>query len=41
MATSYNKLINNLEELKLNTIRENLSKYIDMINNNEKTVYMN
>lgn len=38
MSTSYNKLINNLEELKLNTIRENLSKYIDMINNNEKTV---
>ena len=38
MSTSYNKLINNLDELKLYTIRENLSKYIDMINNNEKTV---
>ena len=38
MSTSYNKLINNLDELKLHTIRENISAYIDMINRNEKTV---
>ena len=27
---SYNKLLNNLEILKLNRIRENLDKYIDL-----------
>lgn len=37
MSTNYNKLLNNLEELKLNTIRENVSQYIDLIANNEKT----
>ena len=35
---SYNKLLNNLEILKLNRIRENLDKYIDLINNKEKNV---
>ncbi len=35
---SYNKLLNNLEILKLNRIRENLDKYIDLINNKEKDV---
>ena len=28
MSTSYNKLINNLDELKLYTVRENISAYI-------------
>lgn len=36
MSTNYNKLINNLDELKLYTIRDNLSQYIDMINSGEK-----
>ena len=35
---SYNKLLNNLEILKLNRIRENLDKYIDLINNKEKDI---
>lgn len=38
MSISYNRLINNLEELKLYTIRDNISVYIDMINNNEKNI---
>ena len=33
---NYNKLINNLEILKLNRIKENLDKYIDLINHKEK-----
>ena len=33
---NYNKLINNLEVLKLNRIKENLDKYIDLINHKEK-----
>lgn len=37
MATNYIKLINNLEALKLYTIKDNLSTYIDMINNGTKT----
>lgn len=37
MSTNYNKLLNNLEELKLYTMRENLSTYIDMVTNEEKT----
>ena len=36
MSTNYNKLMNNLDELKLYTIRDNLSQYIDMINSGEK-----
>ena len=35
---SYNKLLNNLEILKLNRIRENLDKYIYLINNKEKDI---
>ena len=35
---SYNKLLNNLEILKLNRIRENIDKYIDLINKKEKDV---
>lgn len=37
MSTNYNKLLNNLDELKLFTMRDNLSAYIDMISNSEKT----
>lgn len=37
MYTNYNKLINNLDELKLYTIKDYLSQYIDMIQNEEKT----
>ena len=37
MYTNYNRLINNLEELKLYTIKNHLSQYIDMINNEEKS----
>ncbi len=37
MTTNYIKLINNLEALKLYTIKDNLSQYIDMINAGTKT----
>ena len=37
MTTNYIKLSNNLESLKLFTIKENLSNYIDMINAGEKS----
>lgn len=37
MTTNYVKLINNLEALNLETIKENLSSYIDMITNGDKT----
>lgn len=37
MSTNYNKLINNLDTLKLYTMRDNLSLYMDMISSNEKT----
>ena len=33
---NYNKLLNNLERLKLNKFKENLDQYIDMINKKEK-----
>ena len=33
---NYNKLLNNLETLKLNKIRENIDGYIDLINNKKK-----
>ena len=36
-TTNYNKLINNLEELKLETIRDNLSVYTDMVSNRDKS----
>ncbi len=35
--TNYNKLINNLEELKLLSIKDNLSSYTDMVANKEKS----
>lgn len=37
MSTNYIKLLNNLETLKLSTMRENLSTYIDLINEGTKT----
>lgn len=36
MLTNYNKLLNNLNDLKLYTIKENISQYITMINNGNK-----
>lgn len=36
--SNYNKLLNNLESLKLNKIRENIDGYIDLINNKEKDI---
>lgn len=36
MSTNYHKLLNNLEELKLYTMRDNLSSYMDMITNEDK-----
>lgn len=36
-TTNYNKLINNLEELKLTAIKDNLSSYADMISNKDKS----
>lgn len=36
--SNYNKLLNNLEDLKLDKIRENLDKYIDVLNNKEKDI---
>lgn len=38
MASNYTKLINNLDELKLQTIRDNLSTYIDLINSGDKSI---
>lgn len=38
MDTAYNKLMNNLDLLKLSTFRDYLSQYIDMINSGEKSV---
>lgn len=35
--TNYNKLINNLEELKLLSIKDNLSSYTDMVTSKEKS----
>ena len=36
MLTNYNKLLNNLDDLKLYTIKENLPQYITMINSGDK-----
>lgn len=36
--SNYNKLLNNLETLKLSKIRENIDSYIDMINNKQKDI---
>lgn len=38
MTTNYNKLLNNLEDLKLYTMKDNLSAYIDMVSNNQKNI---
>ncbi|MDQ0361870.1 IS21-like element helper ATPase IstB [Breznakia pachnodae] len=38
MATPYNKLINNLETVKLDKMREGLDSYITFINDGKKTV---
>ena len=38
MATNYNKLINNLETLKLDKIREYLDTYIGFINEGQKDI---
>ena len=35
---NYNKLLNNLETLKLRKIKDNLDEYIDMINNKKKDI---
>ena len=34
--SNYNKMINNLETLKLLKIKENIDKYIDLVNSNQK-----
>ena len=34
--SNYNKLINNLETLKLLKIKNNIDKYIDLVNNHKK-----
>ena len=34
--SNYNKLINNLETLKLTKIKENVDKYIDLVNDKKK-----
>ena len=35
---NYNRLLNNLEELKLNKMREKIDDYIDLINKNKKDI---
>lgn len=35
---NYNRLLNNLEELKLNKMKEKLDDYIDLINKNKKDI---
>lgn len=37
MSTNYTRLMNNLSELKLDTIKMNISDYIDMMNDGRKT----
>lgn len=34
--SNYTKLMNNLEELKLERIKENLDTYVDLVNSKEK-----
>lgn len=34
--SNYNKLLNNLEKLKLNKFKDNIDEYIDMVNNKKK-----
>lgn len=38
MATAYNKLLNNLEVLKLDRIREHLDSYITLVNDGKKNI---
>ena len=38
MDTNYNKLLNNLTDLKLERMKDNLPQYIDMINSGNKTI---
>ncbi|WP_270640431.1 ATP-binding protein, partial [Longibaculum muris] len=38
MATNYNKLMNNLEMLKLDKIREYLDSYISLVNEGQKDI---
>jgi DNA replication protein DnaC len=38
MQNNYNKLLNNLDELKLELFKDNLDQYIDMINKGSKTL---
>lgn len=38
MATNYNRLLNNLETLKLERIREYLDTYISMVNEGKKDI---
>ena len=35
---NYNKLLNNLETLKLLKMRDNIDNYIDLINNKKKDI---
>jgi hypothetical protein len=35
--SNYNALINNLEELQLNRVRENIDRYLDLIADGAKT----
>ena len=35
---NYIKLLNNLENLKLEQIKDNLDKYLDLINENKKDI---
>lgn len=37
MSTNYNRLMNNLEELKLTSIRDSISSYMDMMADGSKT----
>ena len=38
MNSNYIKLLNNLENLKLEQIKDNLDKYLDLINENKKDI---
>lgn len=38
MSTNYTKLLNNLEDLNLYTMKENMSTYIDLVSKNKKNI---
>ena len=38
---TYNRLINNLEDLELTKFKENVDTYIELTNTNEKNTYTN